>query len=340
MADQWTASNRYSRLYETPNAPQFDLERYVPPRGVPERIQALASPANIERVNEAVRRGVELGGRDFYNTEQLRQAFIGELGPEKGQAAYNKYLNLVGATSPASRVADNIRNAAYHYMRSQQGFPPPVTRWEGGTWKLAEPVPPPWGHIEQALHANKIKEALEQGGLSPLANPKIASFVQNLRGNQTPITIDRHNARLLGVMDTRGHAVDVPPRTGYGFLERLQQQEAAKQGMTPAQYQASGWIGGAEQTGVRSKLTPWLDSLEARIRLTRKSWGLMQKRCSDASFVAIYHCGPLEEHQLLAQRFGLVMKHKSKPFMEYRRAVALCSPASAPVVLRQRIEPV
>jgi hypothetical protein len=44
--------------------------------------------------------------------------------------------------------------------------------------------------------------------------------------------------------------------------------------MTPAQYQASGWIGGAEQTGVRSKLTPWLDSLEARIRLTAKERGL------------------------------------------------------------------
>jgi hypothetical protein len=264
----------YSRLHETPDVPQFDLERYVPPRGAPERIQVLAHPANIERVNELVRRGAELGGRDFYNTEQLRRAFIGELGPEKGQAAYAKYLNLVGATSAGSKVGENIRNAAYHYMRSQQGFPPPATRWEGGRWRLAEPVPPPWGHIEQALHAKKIKEALEQRGLPPLTNPKSASFVQNLRGNQTPVTIDRHNARLLGVTNGLGHSVDVPPRTGYGFLERLQQQEAAKQGMTPAQYQASGWIGGAKQTGVRSKLTPWLDSLEARIRLTAKKRGL------------------------------------------------------------------
>jgi hypothetical protein len=101
----------YSRLHEVPDVPQFDLERYVPPRGVPGRVQSLASPTNVERVNGIARRGADEGGREWYNTEPLRQAFIAQIGPEKGQAAYEKYLNLVAATSPRSSVGENIRNA-------------------------------------------------------------------------------------------------------------------------------------------------------------------------------------------------------------------------------------
>jgi hypothetical protein len=260
----------YSRLHETPDVPQFDLERYVPPRGVPVRIRALANPATIERLNEAARRGAERGGREFYNTEPLREAFTGELGEEKGKAAYDKYLNLVGATSLLSKVNENIRNAAYHYMRSQQGFPPPVSYWDGRMWRLTEPPPPPWGHILEGLHAKKIGEVMAQGSLSPLSNPKSASYVQNLRGNQTPVTIDMHGSRSVGVTDTRGNPVDVPPRAGYGFIERMYQREAQKHGMTPGQYQGSVWLGDAEQTGVRSTRSPWLDSFEARVVLTAK----------------------------------------------------------------------
>jgi hypothetical protein len=44
--------------------------------------------------------------------------------------------------------------------------------------------------------------------------------------------------------------------------------------MTPAQYQSSAWIGGAEQTGVRSRQSPFLDMIEARILLTAKKLDL------------------------------------------------------------------
>jgi hypothetical protein len=48
-------------------------------------------------------------------------------------------------------------------------------------------------------------------------------------------------------------------------------------GLTPAQYQASAWLGGAEQTGVRSRLTPWLDNFEARVVLSAKKLGLKKE---------------------------------------------------------------
>jgi hypothetical protein len=89
-----------------------------------------------------------------------------------------------------------------------------------------------------------------------------------------PVTIDAHNARLWGIQNVQGRPVDIPPRAGYRFLERLQQAEAEKLGLTPAQYQASAWIGGAGQTGVRSRLAPWLDSFEARVALTALKRGM------------------------------------------------------------------
>ena len=267
----------YSRLREVPNVPQFDLERYVPARGVPAHIQALDNPNNLARINAIVRRGIDQGGTAFYNTEPLRERFIAELGAEKGQAKHTKLTNFVAATSPRTSIEPNIRNASYYYRLSEQGDPLPVRVWDGSKWSLAEPLPQPYGHRAQALHVSKVDEVLREGGLRPLQNPKTASFAENLQGNQTPVTADVHNTRLWYGPNAPGRPVNAPPMTGYGFLEQLQQREAAKMGVTPAQYQASAWFGGAGQTGVRSKLVPWLQSFENRVALTAAKFGLTQE---------------------------------------------------------------
>jgi hypothetical protein len=264
-------------LHEPPDVPQFDLPRYMPPRGVPERIQALANPENIERINDAARRGVDMGAREFFNTEQLRERFIAELGAIRGQAAYEKYLNLIGATSPISTVGTNIRNASYHYMRSGQGLPPVKPYWDGSKWALTEPLPFPYGHLAQGLHAKKVNEVLQQGSLAPLTNPKTASFPQNLRGNHMPVMLDMHGTRFWGVVDASGRPLKVMPRVGYGFIEGLHQAQAPKLGLTPAQHQTATWFGAADQTGVRSRLIPWLGSFEERVALTAKRFGLTQE---------------------------------------------------------------
>ena len=240
-----------SRLREVPDVPQFNLQRYEPPRGVPERTQKLATPENLARINEVVRQGEAMGGREWYNTEPLRQAFIGELGAEKGPAAYRQYLDLVAATSPRSKVGENVRNASYYYGLAQRGEPLPARTGNA----LNEPLPSPYGHIAQRLHVQNANNVLNEGGWPVLQNPKPASFVENLAGNQMPVTIDTHNIRLLG------SELDKPAKTEYGFLERAQQEEAAKLGMTPAQYQASAWIGGGAETGLKSSADPssrWL----------------------------------------------------------------------------------
>lgn len=263
-----------SRLREVPDVPQFNLERYQPPRGVPERTQALASPENVARVNEVVNRGAQQGGLEWYNTEPLRQRFVGELGAEKGMPAYQQYLDLVAATSPRSKVGENARNASYYYSLAQQGQPLPQPIAKGGALSIAEPLPSPYGHIAQGLHAQNAQNVVNAGGWPVLQNPKPASFAQNLAGNQMPVTVDTHNARLWGMTNAQGVPIDKPAKTEYGFMERLQQEQAAKLGMTPAQYQASAWIGGGEDTGLKSGAAPFVKHVEERIDLTAKKLGL------------------------------------------------------------------
>jgi hypothetical protein len=264
----------YSRLREVPDVPQFDLERYVPPRGVPERTEALGSRKNVNRVNKVVDDGAARGGLEWYNMEPLRQRFIAELGEELGQQRFQRYIDYVAATSPKSTTPVNARNASYYYGLDVRGEPLPELIKKGNNWSPKERLPSPYGHISQGLHIQNATNVRDHGGWPVLQNPKPASFAQNLAGNQRPVTVDTHNARLWGMLDTLGRPVEKPGKTEYGFIESLQQREAARKGMSPAQYQASAWIGGGDQTGLGSPPDPMLRIFESRVNQTAKKLGI------------------------------------------------------------------
>lgn len=269
----------YSRLSEVPDVPQFDLKRYDPPRGVPERTKAIASPDNMVRVRDVVKRGQALGGEGWYNTEPLRQAFIEELGEEKGAPAFARFIDYVAATSPRSKVDDNLRNASYYYTLDRQGQAfPKITRQDGSD-RLEVPPPFPYRHRFKVQHARNAHKVRRAGGWDPfvLENPKPVSFAQNLKGNQRPVTSDVHNARILGMKNAQGREVHAPAKNEYAFVERLQQGEASKLGLTPAQYQSSAWIGGAEETGQRSGIDPFLRLFERRLTTTSKRLGIPKR---------------------------------------------------------------
>lgn len=260
----------YSRLREVPNVPQQDLPRYVPPRGVPEETQRIADPQNIARLNEVAGRGAMTGGLEWYNLEPLRRRFVEELGADKGNKQFMRYLELISATSPQTKVPENVRNASYYLKALTQGEPIPERIKRGRDWTIKKGTQAPYPYSQTLpLHIQNIENILRHGSVPPLQNPKPASFVQNLAGNQRPVTIDTHNMRMLFNDPNR----ELPNPNQYGFLERMQQQEAAKMGMTPAQYQASLWVGGAEQTGVRSGVDPALRHIERRIEKTATEQG-------------------------------------------------------------------
>ena len=59
---------------------------------------------------ENISAGLDVG-EDWYNTEELLDWFQTGYGPDEGLRQYHEFLDLVGATSPGSKVPPNIGNA-------------------------------------------------------------------------------------------------------------------------------------------------------------------------------------------------------------------------------------
>ena len=285
-----------SRLHEVPDVPQTQMPRYEPPRGPSARIQdALARPDVTDAINDIVAKGVAMGGRRWYNTEPLL-ARMRQLMPDTDAAAqYARLMDLVAATSPGSKVPDNIRTASYYNYLAANGLPIP------------DKPAPGYGAKTQGSHTQHARNLDALGGWDIFKNPKPASFSTNLQGNQQNVTIDTHNFRLPGLLarDPRFLETSIKPEKGegvemlrpqrwynegslsmddavarpvfwsaqpnaneYGYYEKWQQQQAREMGLTPAQYQGSMWIGGGDDTGLASAPEPFLDTLDSRVRYT------------------------------------------------------------------------
>lgn len=338
-----------SNLSAVPNVPQFQIPRYDPPRGPTSRLVEALSNSEVERgINETVQRGIEGGGKDWYNTDPLWRRMQSVV-PGGGSQEYAQLMDAMAATSPRSRVPDNIRTGAYYnYLRSQ-GIPIPSSPAGG------------YGSIAQKLHRDNMIGLQQRGGWDIYKNPKPASFSSNLQGNQQVATIDTHNFRLPGILsqdprfletsiselvktpevgmetlrrqypglpeDVIQNAIKIKPgkvnKKGevgedeisvvyrpqewvaqgfipmkdalkdpalwvskprdneYKYYEQWQQNEAQKMGISPAQYQASMWLGGGDTTGLGSAAEPFLGTFEARVRYTADRLGMDPERVLD-----------------------------------------------------------
>lgn len=288
-------------LRRVPSVPQFDLPRNVPPRGVPARVTELTEDPGVRsKMLETIEAGRAMGGDRWYNADPLRQRFLEVLGPD-GEASFRRYMDYVAATSPRSDVGTNIRNASFYYGRDRSGQGVPA---------VGDKNPQPYGHMAQRLHQMNAERVYGEGW-DPLNNPKPASFVENLVGNQRPATIDTHAFRLPAVhaQDPRfletayQSAKDAPKRNiqkeveagalsmdeaaktpafwqtqpkanEYGAMERYYQGLGKELGMTPAQTQASAWVGGGKLTGLASdESKPFMGFMEEVVMRTAAKLG-------------------------------------------------------------------
>ena len=279
--------------------PQTQMPRIDPPRGPSARIvEALGREDVAKGINDTVDRGIEGGGLQWYNTEPLRERMFSGASSDPHND-YARLMDLVAATSPRSKVPDNIRTASYYNYLLKNDLPIPE-KPAGG-----------YGSVAQNLHRDNVRGIEERGGWDVFKNPKPASFSTNLQGNQNNVTIDTHNFRLPGILsrDPRFLATSVGLKKGappmrpqqmlksgeiamddavarpamwegkpnpneYAYYEKWQQEQAKKKGISPAQYQASMWLGGGEDTGLGSAAEPFLGTLEARVRYTADQLGL------------------------------------------------------------------
>lgn len=282
------------KLPQQPDVPQADLPRYEPARGPSERALALANDPKVWRkYDEYVGKGLEQGGAAWYNAEPLRQDFLEMNGPA-GQQMFDEYMRYVAASSTGSAVPVNARNASYYFTQAArpEGLP------------ASTPLPQPYGHKLQQNHLRQAQAAAAGEPWDVFKNPKPASFEQNLRGNWRPATVDKHATRGPAMLskDPRwlltqtaedasrrpqdlaaaGEPLrkmrptdwaDVPNANEYGLLEDVFQDRAKRMGISPAQYQAGGWIGAGELTGLGSPPLPFLQVLEDRVMRTATARG-------------------------------------------------------------------
>lgn len=281
-----------------PNRP--DLVRYDPSqgrgRGPSARVvDAFNNPKVIKGFKYYVKKGAEALPDNWYANDPVFKVYQQEWGP----LAEEKFFQQMGyqaATSTGSAVPDNIRTGSYYNWMAEQGIPFP-------------PKPDPgYGSKYQGSHLRTAQDLLTQGGVDPLANPKRASFTENLVGNENQLTADKHFVRLLGMLteDPRwlkttarvsrnGQEVDIKPQQLFNE-GKLTMEDALKDPMvweeapndneykymednfrklvakplkyTVADTQGKAWVGAAEKTGMASPAATWAQLLRQRIQYT------------------------------------------------------------------------
>ena len=278
---------------------QKSLERHVSPKGMSPRMAALLVNKDVrDGLKRAVEDGLKKGAKFWYDTEALYKAFIHELGEEEGDVAFEHFINLFAATSPASEVSQSIRTASYYFSRLRRGRRAP---------KVGKKIPTPYGHLVQKKHQAFVREYLAEMKWPTKDKPKIASIAEALRGNHGVVPVDMHAFRLVAMLskDSRflksrfrrrgstgprknirkmvesevmsmdevlsdpAYWQRAPNKYEYAVVEQLYKEIAGELGLTPAEAQAAAWIGGAELTGLRTDPTKnFMQLLEERIMIT------------------------------------------------------------------------
>jgi hypothetical protein len=197
------------------------------------------------------------------------------------------------AQDPYVRKLDVIHQAGPLQGQPKEGIPTPGYE-----------VPPnPYGAKTQQTHMHQVNQYEQTGGLSSFDNPKIAAFYENLMGNWVPTTIDKHAVRVAAmatrdprwlteqgtkafnqmsaaglpqeaIMDelqkTATNWVDIPDtaKGEYAAMEDMWNKTAKEMGVSPAELQAMAWIGGGQETGLKSAPATFMNAFADRIRRT------------------------------------------------------------------------
>ena len=184
------------------------VERHIAPKGTSARLTNLLGQFRTDKklkksLMDVVKRGVKRGGLDWYNTEELRDRFIAELGEKAGDAEWKRYMTLMGPTSPNQAVQPNLRTASFWHTQSEPAMKKRLAEFERG-----EMVPPKgsgYGSQTQRYQSALLGKFFEHGpegflhDLPGKVAPKPRGFAQSLRGNPINMAADKHFTRLMAM---------------------------------------------------------------------------------------------------------------------------------------------
>jgi len=229
-------------LGAAPDRNQFSLVRYRPKTEtgrVDASISAMADAGNpVRRQLEAdIDRGINVGGADWYNTEELRDWFVAELGEAEGHRQWSEFIDLIGAASPGSKVPSNIRNASA--MRQRMYSDPEYAGLLGNVTSLddaraiARGRLPGYGHKTQGLQeqiASRQMAGRWSGEPEPgvaatkgaaVENPKPKGFAWSLKGSEKNIAADLHFTRYVAMASRDPRWLTTQAEIGAADAERI-----------------------------------------------------------------------------------------------------------------------
>jgi hypothetical protein len=218
------AGSRQEYLGAAPDRSDVSYVRYMPAKGTSHRLQIalsnLDAPGNPIKAKmiAQVRKGQQMGGDDWYNTEELRNWFIDALGAERGDAEWRQFMYLMGASSPGAKVPQNIRIASYMRKRMSEdpdyifdlleadskeaGIALSKLREEGFGHQqggLQEKVLGSQMRGEWAGDPDIVGTGFPQSQGSWVKNPKAKGYVHSLMGGQRNSALDIHFTRYFGM---------------------------------------------------------------------------------------------------------------------------------------------
>jgi len=231
--------------------PQIFRAGEAVPRGrgamrLPKTHQLIKSPKVRVALTEQIEAGLEIGGRDWYNTEPLRDMFTEIWGNAKGHQMWEDFMWMLGGTSPQADVMSNIRGASYY--RQMLWDPTEGGRVTGKQLdeiveriaRSEEPDPAVTGSLEEAFGAGGGVLPWEGSGYGGVGRktsgemmvnwlngefndpknlnaPKVKSFAKGLLGHGYSMAIDTHFMRAFGMLSGNPRAwmepnwVDISP---------------------------------------------------------------------------------------------------------------------------------
>lgn len=254
------------------DVPQIDIPRPAPavrPATIDRNLAPWKKAMRSKPMLNTIMRGVQdPNGPLWYVTDPVVESAQAVLGPEEGMREAMDFFGLVGATSPRTRVQQNLRNASM--LRSQYAR----DELPGGLR----------GYPMMPVHTDLAEQWMENGRFN--SAPKASGFTANLQGNFRPMTSDAHHQylhALFGGVEDPSTARLAPPM--YQPVEQLAQRHASQlqaRGLLPnipgkhpmASLQSRQWLGGIDQTGVQSGSRSFPGHFEEAIFRTAAATGL------------------------------------------------------------------
>tara|TARA_Y100000768_G_scaffold82791_1_gene59034 strand:- start:4695 stop:6353 length:1659 start_codon:yes stop_codon:yes gene_type:complete len=234
------AGSKPEYLGAAPDRTEWTYLRY-PPKKIPARtqnaidnIRANKGGVKDELIRD-IKAGQEVGGSDWYNTEELRDWFIEAHGATEGHKQWAEFMDLMGATSTGNKVPSNIGVASYYRHKGEDWFKDNYDALVSGDLKPIEG----YGHKMQSNHATNVArlgadewvpmpDAKSPASANWTQNPKPKGFSQSLKGSGTNIAADLHFTRYMAMADGSPEWLSTSSEMSQQLADRLTKIYGAK----------------------------------------------------------------------------------------------------------------